>query len=119
MKKITLPAILLTFIASSYHSYGSLTFEEEKIGTSKAVNSSKLTKDFSELPLVASSYNKTVRGIQSELKHLRNGMILLSSGKTSLATESFKEAIEYGSPLGYLYAGVLVDEDATSRDTLI
>ena len=113
MKKTTLPAIFLAFMASSCYSYGSLLLEEN--ATSKTTNSSKLTENFLDLPLVTGTQNKFANDIQSELEHLQSGIIFLSSGKISLATKSFQEAIEYGSPLGYLYAGALEKKQSLTR----
>lgn len=106
MKNLTLPALLLAFMATSYHSYGSPAILEETIN-SKTTNSSYLTKNSSHPQIVAGSYNKIAKDIKSELDHLEKGIISLSLGQTTEALENFKKAVGYGSPLGYLYMGAL------------
>lgn len=106
MKNLTLPALLLTFIASSNTSYGSLI---ESDGASST--STKLIPSFSANSLEPSKKNNKV-----EIDLLKVGFYNLKTGHEDKAMAFFEKAIStYGSPLGYLYAGALTHEDHTSQ----
>lgn len=105
MKKFTLPAIFLTFMATSYSSYSSAMLEETEL------------KSFKRPPALCPN-RMTPAGTEKkhELKLLKTGLAAFLNGKEEEALAFFKKAVgAYGSPLGYLYAGVLSDDEATSE----
>jgi hypothetical protein len=106
MKKFTLPAISLAFMISFNSVYGS-TVSEESNPLSTSTN-----KQFN-LKIAAGSYNTCEDNVQIELSNLKSGIISFSKGDYESAKVHFNNAIEYGSPLAYLYAGVLANDVET------
>ncbi len=103
MKNLTLPALLLTFIASSNTSYGSLEIEEKP----RQSHSTKLSLPLDE----AQNHHKA----PTQSKNFEVGLRLLAEKKTSLAKQYFLKALDEGYVLGHLYSGALETEDYQTR----